>query len=136
MPNHPPQSVGILDTDVRRSCAAANAAIQYLLAWGSAETERYVVGLAHTLARGVLDLGLPVCGGPPGPHLAHIVSVGELGSGGHDSTDDPGFAALYKHLSANRVRLSIRRGILRFSLHIHNTAQDIERVLDLLKRAT
>ena len=117
------------------AAAAANASIQYLLEWGSAAIETYVVGLAHTLARGILELGLPVCGGAPGPHLAHIVSVGELGAGGHDSTEDPRFAALYKHLTENRVRLSIRRGILRFSLHLHNTLRDVERVLDLMKRA-
>ncbi len=117
------------------AAAAANASIQYLLTWGSAAIETYVVGLAHALVRGILDLGLPVCGGAPGPHLAHIVSVGELGAGGHDSTENPRFAALYKHLTENRVRLSIRRGILRFSLHIHNRQQDIDRVLDLVKRA-
>lgn len=117
------------------AAAAVHASMGYLLGWGSAAIETYVVGLAHSLARGILDLGLPVCGGAPGPHLAHIVSVGELGAGGHDSTEDPRFAALYKSLTENRVRLSIRRGILRFSLHIHNTRQDIERVLDLVKRA-
>ena len=117
------------------AAVGANAAIQYLQGWGAAAVEAYVVGLAHTLARGILSLGLPVCGGPPGAHLAHIVTVGRLGSGGHDSTEDPRFAALYKHLIENRVRLSIRRGILRFSLHVHNTARDVERVLDLVKRA-
>ena len=117
------------------AAAAANAAMQYLMAWGGAEVERYVVNLAHALARGMLELGLPVCGGAPGSHLAHIVSVGALGSGGHDSTEDPRFAALHRYLTENRVRLSIRRGILRFSLHIHNRLHDVEQVLDLVKRA-
>jgi cysteine desulfurase / selenocysteine lyase len=117
------------------AAAGANAAIQYLQGWGANAVETYVVGLAHSLARGILELGLPVCGGPPGVHLAHIVTVGRLGSGGHDSTEDPRFAALYKHLIENRVRLSIRRGILRFSLHVYNTSRDVERVLDLVKRA-
>lgn len=118
------------------AAAGANAAIQYLQGWGVDAVEAYVVGLAHSLARGILEIGLPVCGGPPGGHLAHIVTVGRLGSGGHDSTEDPRFAALYKHLIENRVRLSIRRGILRFSLHVHNTSRDVERVLDLIKRAS
>jgi selenocysteine lyase/cysteine desulfurase len=117
------------------AAAGANAAIQYLQKWGADAVEAYVVSLAHTLVRGILDLGLPVCGGPPGAHLAHIVTVGRLGAGGHDSTEDPRFAALYKHLIDNGVRLSIRRGILRFSLHVHNTSRDVERVLDLVKRA-
>jgi len=117
------------------AAAAANAAMRYLMAWGDAEVEHYVVDLSHALARGMLELGLPVCGGAPGPHLAHIVSVGTLGSGGHDSTEDSRFAALHRHLTENQVRLSIRRGILRFSLHIHNRIEDVERVLDLVKRA-
>jgi cysteine desulfurase / selenocysteine lyase len=117
------------------AAAGAKPAIQYLQGWGANAVETYVVGLAHSLARGILELGLPVCGGPPGVHLAHIVTVGRLGSGGHDSTEDPRFAALYKHLIENRVRLSIRRGILRFSLHVYNTSRDVERVLDLVKRA-
>jgi selenocysteine lyase/cysteine desulfurase len=117
------------------AAAAANTSIQYLQKWGPAAVEAYVLNLSHTLARGMLELGFPVCGGAPGPHLAHIVSVGELGSGGHDSTEDPRFAALHKYLVENRVRLSIRRGILRFSLHIHNTLCDVERVLELVKRA-
>lgn len=117
------------------AAAAVNASIQYLQQWGPAAVETYVLDLSHALALGMLDLGLPVCGGAPGAHLAHIVSVGNLGLGGHDSTEDPRFAALHTYLVENQVRLSIRRGILRFSLHIHNTLRDIERVLDLIKRA-
>lgn len=115
--------------------AAANASIQYLQQWSPAAVEAYVLDLSHALARGMLDLGLPVCGGAPGAHLAHIVSVGDLGSGGHDSTENPRFASLHKYLIENQVRLSIRRGILRFSLHVHNTLRDVDRVLDLVKRA-
>jgi selenocysteine lyase/cysteine desulfurase len=117
------------------AAAASNAALQYLHKWGTAALETYVLDLAHRLAGGMLEIGLPVCGGVPGPHLAHIVSVGELGSGGHDSTENRRFAALYEHLTENQVRLSIRRGILRFSLHLYNTFRDVERVLDLVKCA-
>jgi selenocysteine lyase/cysteine desulfurase len=39
--------------------------------------------------------------------------------------------SLYDHLAVNDVRLSIRRGVLRFSLHLYNTAADVERVLGL-----
>jgi cysteine desulfurase / selenocysteine lyase len=115
--------------------AAANSSMEYLMGFGADAVEKYVVGLSHRLATGLLDLGYPVCGGTPGPHLAHIVSVGELGSGGHDSTQDPRFAALYRHLTANGVRLSIRRGILRFSLHLYNTEADVGRVLALVSKA-
>lgn len=113
------------------AAAAAKSSMEYLTSFGAETIEDYVVGLAHRLAGGLLELGYPVCGGVPGGHLAHIVSVGELGAGGHDSTQDPRFGALYKHLTDHGVRLSIRRGILRFSLHLYNTAADVDRVLDL-----
>jgi cysteine desulfurase / selenocysteine lyase len=114
------------------AAAAANSAMEYLASFGAETIERYVVGLAHRFAGGLLELGYPVCGGVPGAHLAHIVSIGELGAGGHYSTQDPRFNALYTRLTDQGVRLSVRRGVLRFSLHMHNTESDIERVLDLI----
>jgi hypothetical protein len=32
------------------------------------------------------------------------------------------------------VRLSIRRGVLRFSLHLYNNSEDVARVLDLTRK--
>jgi len=114
--------------------AAVNAdeTLAYLEGYGKSAIESYVLGLSHALARGLLDLGLPVNGGEPGPHLAHIVTVGAI-SAGHDTTGDPRMQSLHDHLATNRVRLSIRRGVLRFSLHIYNTMQDVERVLELVR---
>ena len=105
--------------------------LAYLEGFGKAAIESYVLNLAHTLARGLLEIGLPVSGGAPGPHLAHIVTVGEMTAGGHDSTGNARMQSLHDHLSANQVKLSIRRGVLRFSLHLYNTMQDVERVLAL-----
>jgi selenocysteine lyase/cysteine desulfurase len=112
--------------------AAVNAdvTLQYLARFGSPAIERYVLGLSHRLARGLMALGLPVSGGEPGAHLAHIVTVGTM-SKGHDSTSDARMQTLHDHLSAHRVRLSIRRGVLRFSLHLYNTERDVDRVLAL-----
>ena len=112
--------------------AAVNAdkTLEYLAGFGQEAIERYVVGLSHRLARGLLALGLPVNGGEPGPHLAHIVTVGEI-SQGHDSTGDARMQSLHDHLVANRVKLSIRRGVLRLSLHLYNTERDVDRVLEL-----
>jgi cysteine desulfurase / selenocysteine lyase len=111
-------------------CAAAEASLAQLLTYDVREIEPYVVGLSHQLARGFLDLGLPVCGGAPGAHLAHIVTVGELSSS-HYGTEDERFNQLYAFLHEHDVRLSIRRGVLRFSLHAYNTPKDVERVLEL-----
>jgi cysteine desulfurase/selenocysteine lyase len=112
--------------------AAVDASMQQLLAWGTRSIERYVVGLSHALARGFLDLGLPVAGGDPGPHLAQIVTVGEM-SADQYATGDPLYNDLYAHLVEHRVKLSIRRGMLRFSLHVYNDMEDVERVLELTR---
>jgi cysteine desulfurase / selenocysteine lyase len=110
----------------------ADAALDYLAQWPQPEVERYVLELSYRLARGLLEAGLPVNGGEPGPHLAHIVTVGEMTAGGHDSTQDARMQSLYEFLTAQGVRLSIRRGVLRFSLHLYNNAADVERVLALV----
>ncbi len=115
-------------------CCAVETAMAQLLTYDIRVVEPYVVGLAHQLAQGFLDLGLPVAGGPPGPHLAHLVAVGEPGSGSHYGTGDERFNDLYTFLEAHEVRLSIRRGVLRFSLHVYNTSKDVARVLDLTQR--
>jgi cysteine desulfurase/selenocysteine lyase len=115
------------------ACAAVNASMQQLLAWRTADIERHVTGLAHALARGFLELGLPVSGGAPGPHLANIVTVGEL-SADHYGTGSERYNRLYAHLTANRVKLSIRRGTLRFSFHVYNNRDDVVRVLDLTRQ--
>ena len=58
---------------------------------GTKAVEAHITGLAHGLAQGLLDLGLSVAGGEPGPHIGSIVSVGEFGSGGHDRRSAYGF---------------------------------------------
>ncbi len=55
--------------------------------------------------------------------LGDIVTVGELGSS-HYGTDDARFNQLYTYRHDHGVRLSIRRGVLRFSLHLYNTEDD------------
>jgi selenocysteine lyase/cysteine desulfurase len=112
--------------------AAVDASIRELLEWEPSNIERHVVSLSHALARGFLELGLPVAGGEPGPHLAHIVTMGSM-SGNHYGTEDERFNRLYEHLVANRVKLSIRRGMLRFSMHVYNNMDDVERVLQLTR---
>lgn len=112
------------------AAAAAHASLADLAAIGTERIERHVTGLAHELARGMLSLDLPVPGGAPGPHLGHIVSVGRL-SDNHYGADDERIQGLYEHLVENRVKLSIRRGTLRFAFHLYNNQEDVARVLDL-----
>jgi cysteine desulfurase/selenocysteine lyase len=112
--------------------AAVDASMQQLLEWGPRGIERYVLGLSHALARGFIELGLPVAGGEAGPHLAHLVTVGEM-SPDQYGTGVERYNRLYEHLVANRVKLSIRRGMLRFSLHVYNNMDDVGRVLELTR---
>ena len=109
--------------------AAAGAALLLLEQWGMETVERHVRGLARRLAEGFLASGLPVAGGEPGPHLAHIVSVGTSGGGRHYSADDPAMNDLRAHLLADGIVHSIRSGVLRFSLGVHNDDADVDRTL-------
>lgn len=115
------------------AAVAAEPALDLLLGIGPARVEDYVCGLAHRFAAGLHQLGLPVSGGPPGPHLAHTVTVGSFAGDRNDAMDDAALESLYEHLTANGVVLSIRRGMLRFALHVYNNDADVDRVLDLAR---
>ena len=108
---------------------AAATALDLLAGWGMKNVEAHVCGLASELATGLLELGLPVAGGSPGSHLAHIVSVGESGGGRHYSADDPVMNSLYDHFVAAGIKLSIRSGVLRLSIGVYNQSADIEHVI-------
>ena len=110
---------------------ALEASLDYLMEIGSPAIEAHVTGLSHRLAEGFLKLGLPVFGGVPGPHLAHIVTFGTLGAGGHDFSTDQNLNRLFRFLEDNGVYLTIRRGQLRFAMHVYNTTADVDRVLEL-----
>jgi cysteine desulfurase/selenocysteine lyase len=112
--------------------AAVDASMKQLLEWDTRRIEPYVRGLTHALARGFFGLGLAVAGGEPGPHLTKIVTIGSM-SADHYGTGDERYNRLYEHLTAHRVKLSIRRGMLRFSMHVYNNMEDVERVLELTR---
>jgi len=111
----------------------ADASLKLINEVGTANIEAHVGMLSHRLASGLLELGLPVAGGEPGPHLGSIVSVGSFGAGGHDSTEDPRMAALYEHLIANGCNLTIRQGMLRMAFHLYSTTDHVDRVIELCR---
>jgi len=111
---------------------AAEASLALLQDIGITAIEQHTRQLAHRLANGFTGLGLPVPGAPPGAHVGHIVAVGTIGAGGHDTANDPKLHDLFEFLTGRAVRISIRRGILRFSLHVYNSADDVDRVLQLV----
>lgn len=112
---------------------AANVSLTFLLQLGTVNIEAHAVKLAHALAQGLLDLGLPVCGGVPSTHLAHTVTVGEYGSGNDKHTTSAGIDALYQHLLDHHVKLSMRRGVMRFSFHVYNSLADVEKVIEITR---
>lgn len=114
--------------------AALEPALELIAGIGTEAIEAHVTALAARMAEGFRALGLPVAGGASGNDLGHIVSVGRLGQGQHDTAEDPVINALYGRLREHGVRLSIRRGMLRFSLHLYNDEGDVDRVLTLTRR--
>lgn len=113
---------------------AAHAALSLLLRIGVPNIEAHATRLGHALAQGLLDLGLPVCGGKPSAHVAHTVTVGDLGSGSDKYTSNEIINGLYQHLAENRVKMSLRRGVMRFSMHVYNNMDDVKKVLDLSRQ--
>lgn len=110
---------------------AVRPAIKLLLELGTEAVEERLLGLARIFADRLLDLGLPVFGGRPGAHSSQIVTVGADLGYDHDAAGNLDMAGLYRHLTEAGVRLSIRRGLLRFSFHIYNNERDIETVAAL-----
>ena len=112
---------------------AADSALEFLLDIGTPAIEAHVRSLSARLAKGLLNVGLPVVGGEPGPDLGHIVAVGVSGAGRHDTVDDPEMNSLSEYLLAHGVRFAIRRGVLRFSLHVYNDVEDVDALIGLVE---
>ena len=112
---------------------AIEPALDMLLGAGPPAVESYVCGLSHRLAAGLHQLGIPISGDLSGTQLVHTVTAGHYTPNQHDGAGDAATAALYDHLEANDVILTVRRGMLRFSLHIYNNEADVDRVLDLTR---
>ena len=108
----------------------AQQSLKILERVGTAAIETHVKKLSARLIESLLDLNLPVAGGVPGSHTGSIVCIGEVGKGGHDTTDDLQIAHLSKQLEAAGVVHTIRRGMVRLAFHLYNDESDIERVLD------
>lgn len=113
--------------------SATRTALALIKDVGVDRIEAHVRGLARDLATGLLELGLPVVGGAPGPHLAHMVSAGELGGGRHYTADDPEVNELHKHLVDAGIIFSLRSGVLRFSFGLYNDETDVQRVLSAVR---
>lgn len=112
---------------------AVHASIGQLMEIGTLAIEQSVTSVARRLASGLLDLGLPVCGGAPGNHTGSIVALGHPAALAGSRDPDSRIHSLHEHLLKNQVIVSIRRGMLRFSLHLYNTSDEADQVVALAK---
>jgi cysteine desulfurase/selenocysteine lyase len=108
----------------------AEQSLRILGGVGTQRIEAHVLRLAARLVNGLLERGLPVAGGDPGPHSSGIVCIGTLDAGGHDSTRDDGTARLSQRLQAAGVTHTLRRGMVRLALHLYNDDDDVDHVLE------
>lgn len=113
--------------------AALEASLDLILSIGTVRIEAHTRALADALAQGLCQLGLPVFGGISHPQREHIVSVGTPGQG-HNASGDRRMQTLYDTLVAHDVKLSIRKDMLRFSFHLYNSMEDVERVLEVTRQ--
>ncbi|MCL4767867.1 MAG: aminotransferase class V-fold PLP-dependent enzyme [Hyphomicrobiaceae bacterium] len=113
--------------------AAAAKALQEINVAGIERIEAHALALAEKLRHGLEGLGLPVRRPGSARALSHLVTVGERGAGDAYSTSDPVLNAIAAALKEERVRFSIRRGLLRFGFHMYNNDQDVEKVITIAR---
>lgn len=104
-----------------------------MLEIGTEAIDRHVTALATRLASGLLELGLPVCGGAPGKQTGSIVALGDVATLSGAQAAAPFVQELQSYLNENKVQVSSRRGMLRFSLHLYNTEDEVDQVVDLTR---
>lgn len=111
---------------------AVDASLDLILGIGQDAIEAHVLRLAARFAEGVRERGLPVYGASDPAHASHIVTLGALGSGGHDFSHDARINELASWLRDRQVGFTIRRGQLRFAFHLYNNESDVDRVMALI----
>ena len=114
---------------------ATEVALDMLLDAGSRAIEAHVLDLADGFTRGLEGLGLDVCSGRRGDGLCQMVTIGKFGSGGHYSSDDDSLTRLFHALQSHNVIMSLRRGLVRFSLHYYNNSNDVGDVLTIIRES-
>ncbi len=113
--------------------AGANAidvSLDLIAGVGVPTIEQHVLGLARAFTAGLLKLNLPVMSGKVDKHFSHVVLVDSAAA---DAAMQAQVQDIYDYLVANRVKLSILHGRLRFAFHFYNTLEEIEKVLALLR---
>ncbi len=119
---HPDASRFRLGTMNHVGVAALDAALGLFAEAGPAWCATQVAERARQLARGLDDLGLERYGTSTPDHASGIVTV-----------DHPDAEGLHAHLKGHGVNAATRRKKLRFSPTYYNSAEEIERTLELVE---
>jgi selenocysteine lyase/cysteine desulfurase len=107
---------------------AVDRSLDFILDLGTEAIERHVHALTQRMVEGFLEAGLPVIGAPFGDHFANMVTV-------PSKPEDSDFnVRLEQAFAREKVKLSIRRNALRFSSHCYNTAEEVDMVVDVVRR--
>ena len=111
---------------------AVDSSLEFLLSKGVKNIEQHVLQLSRRFTKGLENLDMIVSSGRDDDNLSNIVTIGEWGKGDHYNTDDPKIAKLFDYLKSKKVKLSLRRGLIRFSLHLYNTPGEVDHILNLI----
>ncbi|MFK4825970.1 aminotransferase class V-fold PLP-dependent enzyme [Paenochrobactrum sp. BZR 588] len=111
---------------------AAEASLNLLNEIGTKAIEAHVLHLARTLREGLAEQGLLVSMPQQNHEESHIITCGELDAGGHGFSHDPRINDIHQTLLNANIIHTLRRGQLRFGLHVYNNMIDIDHVLKTL----
>jgi selenocysteine lyase/cysteine desulfurase len=109
--------------------SAVDVSLDLLLACDTPVIERHVLRLSNQFTKEIQISGLPLLAREPGPHLSQVVLVGGISS----MYDRSALEHLHAYLAEHRVKLSLRRGRLRFSFHLYNTEDEVAEVVSLVR---
>lgn len=111
---------------------AVAKSLRLLLDLGPASIESHVLGLASELRRGVQDtmFGPRVTISDDPDRLSHIVTIGTLDAGGHDTSTCADIMGLSAMMKDHQINHAIRRGQIRMAVHAFNNGADISKTLD------
>lgn len=112
---------------------AVDKSIEEIARLGTRAIEARVCALSRRLAEKLFEIGIPVFGEPDSPDRRHIVTIGGSISDHHDATDDRFLKALHDRLTEAKIRHTIRRGMLRLSLHLYNNEDDVDHAVAVAK---
>ena len=115
--------------------SATGVSLALLLRLGSEHVEAHVRRLARRLADGLVSQEVPVVGGDVPEQLAHIVTAGTFSpgmAGGRAEPDE--MESLHRVLTEREIAHSVRNGMLRLSVGVYNDDDDVDEVLDAVRR--